>query len=127
MTIAALGRRSVAHAGAALRRDCAAASARPVVTFAAISGDHLRRDQHSSLVPGWLLVRPNNRLHARLPPSPSRSSSRIAWPLSHPARHPSQMVTVGRIRANGVSRRSAAPRHLLLGDHLQATDLSFGE
>jgi hypothetical protein len=35
----------VARAGAALRRDCGATSSRSVVPFAAISGDHLRRDQ----------------------------------------------------------------------------------
>ena len=50
--------------------------------------------------PGSLLARPNRSPQARLPSSPLRSSSCIAWVLSHPARHPSQMVTVGRIRGN---------------------------
>src|SRR6185295_13476061 len=46
---------------------------------------------------GSLLAKPNSTAQARQPSPPSRSSSRIAWTLSHPPRHPSQMVTVGRI------------------------------
>ncbi len=48
---------------------------------------------------------------ARLPSWPSRSSSSIACSLSHPARHPSQMVTGGRIlrrRMRGRGRTWAA-------------------
>jgi hypothetical protein len=41
------------------------------------------------------------RPQARLPSSPSRSSSRIAQPLSHCPHHPGQMVTVGRILPSG--------------------------
>ena len=47
--------------------------------------------------PGSLLARPNSRLQAKLSPSLPGSSSRIAWPLSHPRPHPSQMVAVGRM------------------------------
>jgi hypothetical protein len=50
-------------------------------------------------VPGSLLARRNSSVQARLASSPSRSSSRIARALSHPPRHPSQMVTVGWIPA----------------------------
>jgi len=58
LTPTSLARRALvlpgARASGALRRDCGATSSRPLVPFAAISGDHLRRDQqHRSLTSAY--------------------------------------------------------------------------
>jgi len=57
-------------------------------------------DRAAELLPrAWLAARQaEQQAPGEAAPSWSRSSSRIAQPLSHPPRHRSQMVTVGRIR-----------------------------
>jgi len=66
-------------------------------------------DRAAELLPrAWLAARQaEQQAPGEAAPSWSRSSSRIAQPLSHPPRHRSQMVTVGRIRRQ--ARRPPGP------------------